>query len=288
MAVFAAIVEQRSFSAAAARLGIATSSASRQIRALERRLGVKLLDRTTRQVRATDTGAAFYERCLVALGAAAEAEAVVTEPPGAPRGRLRVVAPALMGRHRLSAIVADYVTLYPQVEVELDVTPHPCPLTDTDADIALHIGRISHPALTARRLCAARWVVVASPSYLAEHPPPRSPADLGAHECLRLGPPPARTWRFVGPDGDIHVPVRGRLRSNDPEVIVSAACDGLGLARVPDLAAAVDVRTGRLASALAGFCPSLGGIHVAYRRADHLSDKIRRFVDELVASFCDP
>ena len=234
----------------------------------------------------TDVGKAFYERCKAIVGAAEEAELSVTELSAVPRGRLRIAAPVALGQRYLNDVVGDYLTLYPEVRIELDLTDRAIDLHEEGVDLVLRVGARKDPSLIARQLLPARQIVVGAPRYFSTHPLPETPADVGAHACLLCGhDTPPDTWRFAGPDGEIAVRVEGRVTSNSLDALAAAACDGLGLAMLPDFVVADELRTGRLLPALDDWCPSLGGIHAVYPHDRHLSAKVRAFVDELVATF---
>jgi len=281
------VVKHHSFSAAADELGLSKSSVSKQIRALEDRLGARLLDRTTRRMRLTEVGAAFHDRCAAIVTAAEEAELAVTQLQMTPRGRLRISAPVSLGQRYLTDVVDDYLTLYPDVEIELDLSDRFVDLVDEGYDLAIRVGALPDSSLVARKLADSRRVVVGSPSYLADHGVPQTPADVGAHECLlyTYSQVPADVWRFDGPDGEISIRVHGRLRTNNGDVLAAAAGDGIGIAMLPDFIVAAELRAGRLQAALSDMCQSLGGIYAVYPHNRHLSANVRLFVDELVATF---
>jgi DNA-binding transcriptional LysR family regulator len=237
-------------------------------------------------MRMTDIGASFYEQCAQVISAAEEAELSVTQMQTTPRGRLRMTAPMSFGQRFVTEAVNDYLTYYPDVTVDLDLADRTANLVEEGYDLAIRIGRLTDSTMIARRLCDARAVVVGSPSYFAARSVPRTPADLGAHECLMYSyAADGDAWRFDGPDGPLSVRVRGRLRVNNGDALATAAIDGLGLAMLPDFIVADDIRNGRLVRALEDMCPSLGGVYAVYPENRHLSAKVRVFVEQLEATF---
>ncbi|RMH43254.1 MAG: LysR family transcriptional regulator [Deltaproteobacteria bacterium] len=244
--------------AAARRLGVAKSTVSKHLAALEDRLGAQLVDRSTRRVTPTPAGRAVYEAAARAIALAREAErraALDLEEPVA--GRLRVAAPASFGRAVVADAVGDLLAFHPDVAVEVDWIDRPVDPIAEGYDVAIRVGRSPRPPLAGLRLAPVRLSAVASPAYLDAHGRPRTPADLGAHALL-CQPAHARAWPFVGPDGAYSVRVRPRLCASDADVVVTAAVDGLGVALVPDFAAARDLAAGRLESVLSDACAPLG------------------------------
>ncbi len=286
MGTFVAVVQAGGFSAAAATLGVSKSTVSKQVRALEDRLGSRLLDRTTRSVRLTNVGAAFYEQCAQAVSAAEEAELAVTQMQPTPCGRLRVTAPISFGQRFVVDVVGDYLTYYPEVGVDLDLSDRTTNIIDEGYDLAIRIGRLPDASLIAQHPADPRPAPVGPPTYLAERGTPETPADLGTHDCLLYSDQLSGDhWTFDGPDGEIRVRVHGRLRSNNGDALAAAAGDGLGLALLPDFIVRDEIRAGRLVSVLASMCQRLGGVYAVYPENRHLSAKVRVFVDLLDATF---
>jgi len=277
-----AVVQAESFSGAAATLGVAKSTVSKQVRALEAHLGSRLLERTTRSLRLTDVGAAFYAQCAEVVSAAQEAELAVTQLQPTPCGRLRVTAPVSFGQRVVVDVVDDFLTFYPEVSVDLQLSDRVANLVDEGYDLAIRIGGAPDSSLVSRHLVETRLVMVGSPSYLAAHGTPQTPADLGAHHCLLQSDRPAPDhWTFDGPDGEYRVRVHGRLRVNSIDALAAAASDGQGLAMLPDFAVRGEVQAGRLVSVLRDMCQRLGAVYAVYPDNRHLSAKVRVFVDLL-------
>ncbi len=286
MAAFVRVVERGSFSAAARELHLAKSTVSKRIAALEERLGARLLQRTTRTVRLTEVGAAYYDRCLAVLEAAAEAERAVTRMQGTPRGRLRVSAPMSFGQRYLASSIASFLQEHPEVEVDLDLSDRMVDVIGEGFDVAIRVGELRDSSLIARRLAPSRSLVVGSPAYFHRRGRPQSPEGLREHECLLYAyQASGDTWHFRGPGGASAVRVRGRLRANNGDVLSLAAQSGLGLALLPDFIVDAELRTGRLEPALAEHCRAEAVLHAVYPHARHLMPKVRAFVDRLAADF---
>lgn len=288
MAVFARVVEEQGFSSAARRLGLSKSAVSKHISQLEDRIGARLLHRTTRRLRLTDVGAAFYERCARILAEAEEAELAVSRMSAAPRGTLRVSAPVSFGSRFLAKPMAEFAMIYPELRIELVLNDRVVDLVDEGYDVALRIGRLADSSLIARRLCAMPLYIVASPKYLAKHGTPKVPADLHAHNCtlysLASG---GDVYQCRDGDRDISIKVDGTMRANNGDLLIEAVRAGLGLAFMPAFLCGCDLHDGTLVEVLRDYRVLPGAINAVYPHNRHLSAKVRVFVDFLVDHFTD-
>lgn len=278
---FVAVVEAGSFTAGARRLGRSKAMVSRQVRALEERLGARLLHRTTRSLSLTDAGAAYYERVVEALADLEEATAAVGVLADTPHGRLRVSLPVAYGRHRVAPLLLDLTGRYPDLELDLAFSDRYVDLVGEGFDLAVRIGELADSSLIVRRLGCTRRIVCAAPSYLEARGRPAVPADLAAHECLiyaqqALG----QSWRFA--DGETVV-VRGRVRADSGEALFDAAVAGFGVAWLPDFYLGDAIETGRLVEVLADSEPEPVGVWAVYPHRRHLSAKVRLTVDHLAS-----
>lgn len=286
MAVFAEVVEARSFTGAAAKLGMSKAAVSKKISRLEDRLGARLLNRTTRRLSLTEIGAAFYERCARIVAEAEEAELAVTRLHATPRGTLRVDAPHSFGVRYLAPLLPEFMARYPDLSVDITFNDRFVDLVDEGFDLAIRIAHLPDSSLIARKLAESRRVVCAAPEYWARHGRPARPADLAAHNCLGYSYLATRNeWRFAGPDGPFAVRVSGTLASNNGDVLRQAAAGGLGVILTPVFMACDDLRAGRLEPVLAEFEDAPQGIHAVYPHNRLLSAKVRAFVDYLVGAF---
>lgn len=283
MAVFVKVVESGGFSAAARELNMPKSTVSRYVSRLEDRLGVRLLNRTTRSLRPTELGAAYYERVARIIQDIAEAEAAVTNMQVEPRGTLRVSAPLSFGHAFMGRIVASFLETWPEVTLDVDLTDRVVDIIDEGFDLAIRVGKLRDSSLIARRLASSDRILVASPRYLEQHGMPRTPDDIRRHECLLYAyEATTASWR-LGPE--LTVPVKGRLISNNGDVLASAAAEGLGLALIPSFVVGRRLQRGELVQVLGEYTSSDAGVHAVYPHSRHLSTKVRAFVDHLVDVF---
>lgn len=287
--MFVAVMEAGSFAKAAERLRTSPGQASKLVSRLEADLGVRLLNRTTRALAATEAGLAYFERIRGLLSEFDAVEDAVRNVSGAPTGRLRVTAPVSFGAAQLAPALVDFARQFPKIELELSFSDRVVNLVDEGFDVAIRIGSPSDSSLVARRLCEARIVVCASQDYLRDHPAPRVPADLALHSCIidtNFREPD--TWAFRNPDGgDTLIRVGGRLRFSNAEVALTAAEAGLGIARAPSFIAGPRFRANRLMPLLCDFEASPLAVYALYPPGRYLAQKVRVFVDLLVARFRD-
>lgn len=282
---FAAVAEARSFTQGARRLEVSGAQASKLVARLENRLGARLLNRTTRDVSLTDTGAAYLERAKDLLESFEALETSVKDQSG-PSGTLKVSAPVSFGRGQLTPALLDFAAGCPAVTLDVTFSDRLVNLVEEGFDVAVRIGHLADSSLVARRLAAVRLVTCASPAYLARAGTPTALEDLANHEAiLDSNLRDVNVWRF-GPHGDVReVRVHGRLKFSGAEACVAAAVEGFGIARSPAFAAADELRAGRLIPILCNFEPELIHVHAVYPHARHLAAKVRAFVDFLARRY---
>jgi DNA-binding transcriptional LysR family regulator len=285
---FVLVVEEGSFTSAARCLGITKSYASKLVTRLEDRLGVRLLQRTTRKLSLTDPGRAYYERCTDVMRALEDAESEATWLQTAPRGRLRVTLPNTFGVTYLAGPLAEFKVRYPELTVEAIFTDRQVDLLAEGFDVAVRAGEKVPPGLTARRLVNVDMAVCASEAYLARRGAPEQPEDLVGHECLLYAYHAVPgTWKLKGPRGQVAINVSGTLIANHGSVLIHAATRGLGILFMPVFHTAPHLRDGRLVSVLPEWRWPIA-IHAVFPNARHLSAKVRVFVDFLVEHFRAP
>jgi DNA-binding transcriptional LysR family regulator len=234
--LFAAVVERRSFSAAAREYATATSAASKRVARLEGLLGVRLLERTTRRVLPTDAGAAFYARASRILSDLGEAENEIATLGGKPRGTLRVSAPVLLGERHLVGLLAPFMAKYPDVRVELVLSDQFVNLVAERFDVALRVGALVDSSLVRVKVGTAPGIVVASPDYIARHGRPATPRDLSQHNCLRFSNiTAAQEWRFRSRSArkDETVPTIGNFQINHGGGLCQAVIAGMAIGSAP-------------------------------------------------------
>jgi DNA-binding transcriptional LysR family regulator len=286
MAVFARVVAAGSLSAAARELGLSPAVVSRRLAALETRLGVRLINRTTRSLHLTDEGAGYYEACTRILAQVEEADAAASAGRGQPQGALKVAVPASFGHQFITPLVPQFAARYPEVQIALSLSDRTVNLIEEGFDLAIRIAELADSSLAARKLAPNRRVVCASPEYLRRHGTPRIPEDLVRHNCLPA-PDFTATWVYKDPDGKPgSVRVSGRYACDNWEVIREWALAGLGVA----LKSTWDVRRhledGSLVPLLPGYIfGSEVAIYAVYPHRRHLPAKTRAFIEFLAESF---
>lgn len=286
MAVFAAVVEARSFSAASRRLDLSKSVVSKAVSDLERSLGARLLNRTTRSMSLTDAGSVLYEHCVRVVEEMHQARLAVGQFNSAPRGLLRVSASVAFGTLHVAPALPQFLARYPDVRIDMVIGDRIVDLAEEGFDLAIRISKEPAPNLVARRLAEVNRKIVATPDYFAKHGIPAAPADLASHNCLTYTHfNPQDTWRLQGPDGRITVPIKGNLRLNDDEALSEAVLGGLGVALLPTFIIGKEIQTGRLQAVLSDYVPSERYIHAVYLPTRHVSATVRAFIDFLLERF---
>jgi len=286
MSVFAKVVVTGSLSNAARELGLSPAMVSRRLAALETRLGVRLINRTTRSLHLTDEGSTYYESCSRVLAEIEQANASVSAGRQEPQGTLRVALPAAFGNQYVAPLVPQFAALFPAVQLALSLSDRTVNLVEDGFDLAIRIAALEDSSLAARKLAPNRRVVCASPEYLRRHGAPTSPEELSQHNCL-LASDFGSTWEYKDPAGKLDsVRVSGRYICDNWEVLREWALSGLGIA----LKSTWDVRrhlsSGALVSLLPGYSfDSDVAIYAVYPHRRHLPAKTRAFIDFLASSF---
>jgi len=276
---FVAVVEAGSFTQAAARMGRSKAGVSRQVKGLEERLGARLLNRTTRSLSLTDSGAALYERSSAALAELRDAEAAAALQQVTPQGRLKASIPVSFGHRVVAGLLFQLVEEHPGLELDLSFTDRYVDLVNEGFDFVVRIGELADSALIAKRLGETRRMVCAAPAYLEGRSPPEKPTDLLNHSCLLYSQQAAGSaWRFA--DGTT-INARGRIRADSGDALLGAAQAGLGIAWLPDFYVREGIAEGRLVRLLEQYEAEPLGIWVVYPHRRHLSLKVRLAVDRL-------
>ncbi|MCJ0825274.1 LysR family transcriptional regulator [Luteimonas sp. 50] len=283
IALFLRVLDLGSISAAARDLDLSVAVASQRLKRLERELGVRLLQRTTRQLHPTPEGLLLAEQ---GRGLVEDLEALadgLRRSGSGVAGTLRVTMPSTFGRLYVSPLLPEFLDLHPAVRVSVDLSDVRVDLVRSGIDVAIRIGTLDDSRLVARQLASNRHVLCASPAYLARRGTPRSPADLAAHDCLLLVGDQGRqdTWRFHGGGEETAVRVTGRIESNQGELLRDAAVAGLGIARHSYWHVCDDLRAGRLQRVLPGHPLPESGIHAVMPQRRLVPPRVRAFVDFL-------
>jgi DNA-binding transcriptional LysR family regulator len=248
--VFVRVMDRGNFSLAAKDLGITPSAVSKLISRLEDRLGVRLLERSTRRLALTPEGETFLSRARRIVADIEEAEAEVARVHGAPRGKLRINAGTAFGLHQLAPALAEFLARYPEIDVELSITDRLVDLIEQQSDIAVRSGHIPEGPFIQRKLADLQRVICAAPSYLAKHGTPKVAADLKDHDCVAVAGPGLNRWPFKSRGGIDVVEVRPRITTDDAEAALRLAIEGAGIVRLSDVIVGDPLRDGELVAIL--------------------------------------
>lgn len=280
MTVFVAVAETESFAAASRRLGMSPAAVTRAIAALENRLGVKLFNRTTRLVRATEVGLRYFDDARRIIAEVDDAEEAAAAVNAAPRGQLAVTAPVLFGKMFVLPAIVEYLQCYPGMEVSALFLDRVINLLEEGLDVGIRIGELPDSSLKAIRVGSVRRVLCASPAYLKKHGTPDRPAGLSAHSIIAAsGVSPTREWKFRLGSKSIIARINPRLTVTSNDAAIEAALQGFGITRLLSYQIAPQVTAGRLKVLLKDFEPAPMPIHVLHREGRSASVKIRLFVD---------
>lgn len=286
MEIFVEVVREEGFTAAARKLKVSKSHVSKQVDRLEEHLGVRLLERTTRQVSVTELGAIYFEHCRQILEEIAEAERAVTSLHASPVGLLRVSAPVSFGMMYLNEVVLDFIEKWPELEIDIHYADSRVDVIGDGFDVAVRIGALEDSGLIARRLAPIKLGLVASPDYLNRFGRPEHPRELDGHSCLLYKYQATGTnWRLHGPDGETVVRVEGRVMANNGRALVDAARRGLGIALAPDFIAFDALERGELEFILKPWSPGHLVLSAVYPHRRYLSQKVRLFIDFLAERY---
>lgn len=283
MSVYVAVAEAEGFSRAARRLGISPPAVTRAVCTLERELGVKLLTRTTRQIRVTEAGSRYLEDARRILAEVAEAGEAAAGINAAPRGNLAVTAPALFGRMYVMPGMVDYLQRYPDMTVSALFVDRVVNLIDEGLDVGIRIGDLPDSTMRAIRAGQVRRIVCAAPAYLKAHGIPRRPADLARHVVIAAsGVSPRAEWKFSDAGKPAVVRIQPRLTVTSNDAAIEAALAGFGVTRLLSYQVTPHLAAGKLKIILGGFEPPPLPIHVLHREGRQASAKVRAFVDMIV------
>jgi DNA-binding transcriptional LysR family regulator len=283
MQIYVAVAECEGFAAAARRLGISPPVATRAVADLEARLGVKLLNRTTRYVRATDAGQRYLEDARRVLAAADEADEAAIGINSEPRGHLTVTAPVLFGRIYVMPGIVDYLQRFPATEVSALFVDRVVNLLEEGVDVALRIGELGDSSFKALRVGSVRRVLCASPDYIARNGLPAHPEALTNHPLIVASNPGANIeWRFMQDAKPLAVRIKPRLNVTSNDSAIEAAVRGLGITRVMSYQVALELESGQLNVLLGEYEPAPVPIHILHREGRYAATKVRSFIDLMV------
>lgn len=289
MQVFCTVVDKGNFVGAAEPLDMSKAAVSRHVNALEERLGVRLIQRTTRRLSLTDEGRQFYHQAREVLALMDQAEEAVTSASPEPTGVLRVNAPLSFGVLHLAPVWADFMRLYPKIELDISLNDRQVDLIDEGFDAAVRIARMESSSLIGRRLAGTRMRLCASPDYLASHPAITTLSDLEQHGAIAYTNfSSGNEWHFTGPSGPESVRTRSTVRCNNGDTCRSITVAGGGISLQPSFMVSNDLSTGVLVEVLPEYKSVELGVYIVYPTRKHLSPKVRALINFLAERFASP
>ena len=286
--VFATVVTKASFTKAADALDTSPANVTRYVNELEAHLGTRLLNRSSRKLSLTESGTALFERCKSILDEVAEAEALASSTALQPRGRLRINAGVTFGIKHLAHLWPAFMRKYPEIELDIDLIDRVVDMVEEGYDLVIRVSAAASPTNhVARKLATSRNIVCAAPSYLQRRPAPKTPADLGAHDCLAFSyAATGDDWHFTDPAGKAaSVKVNCAFHTNNGDTLREVALAGHGIIRPAAFLVGEDLRAGRLVRLLPDYTLNDTDLLVIYPSRRHLSAKVRVMVDFLAAQF---
>lgn len=278
---FVAVSETESFTAAAKQLGISTAQVSRQVSALEERLKIKLLYRTTRKVSLTESGAVYYEHCRHILDGLSEAEQIITNLHDKLRGKIRITAPVTYGEEVITPIINNFLLKYPEIEITLNLSNQRADLLEDGYDLAIRLGTLKDSRFIARKLAPRHIYVCASPAYIERYGMPNLPNELVQHNCLGGT---ADRWRFQNQGKTTFVNIKGSLRCNSGHGLVDAALKGIGLVQLPNYYVQSHIDSGKLVPILEKFQEADEGVWAIYPDKRYPPFKIKALINFILSS----
>ena len=290
MAAFVRVVEAKGFSAASGGLGLSPSAVSKLVTRLETRLGVRLLQRTTRALHLTTEGEVFYAAARRIVSEIETIEEQITGQRDTPHGLLRVTTSVAFSTHQLAPVILEFMARHPLVELELLPTDRVIDMVEEGIDIAIRIGRLADTSFMARKIGEDKRLICAAPSYLARHGTPRRPEDLARHNCIVSRERPyLNRWQFRIDREVREIEVAGRVAISEGEMQMQLALQGIGIVRLTRLTMAQAIRDGALVPLLGEFsAEDAVAIHAVYPHRRHLAPKVPAFVNFLIEKFTPP
>ncbi|ANU38818.1 LysR family transcriptional regulator [Vibrio scophthalmi] len=281
---FVAVAETNSFTGAARKLNTSVAQISRRVAALEDRLAVKLLHRTTRKVTLTEAGQVYFEQCKLLVEGLELAELAVTQLQTAPKGKLKITAPVTYGEMHIAPLLHEFLLLYPQLDLELNLTNQTVDLIENGYDIAIRLGRLRDSTMIAKRLSSRQLYVCASPDYIQRYGAPHTLSELSHHQCL-VGS--VEYWHFQDKKSEKSLRVSGRIQCNSGFSLLDAAKRGLGLVQLPDYYVQAGLDSGELVEVLKEYRDEREGIWALFPQNRNLSPKVRLLIDFLAEKMVD-
>lgn len=279
IAVFVKVVQTGSFTLAARELKMPNSTVSAKVSALEKRLGVTLIRRTTRRLSVTPAGQAYFKRCIQGLGEIEGAEAELVATLGEAQGLLRVTAPVELGSSMLPGLVQAFTKAHPKVRVEVILTDRRVELLSENIDLAIRAGELRDSSLVAKKLGLVYFALFASPRYLKANGEPKHPRDLRQHECVHFTPIGFEQWTLTGARGTVHVPVPARLIMNDLNMVKAMAVAGAGITLLPTFFCYPELKAEKLVRVLGDWRTNEAPVHFVYPAQRFVTPKLTAFIE---------
>lgn len=277
---YVAVVEEHSFTNAALRLNTSVANVSRRINALEERLGIKLLVRTTRKVSVTEAGAIYYQHCKPLVEGLSNAELAVNQLQVSPKGRIKMTAPVTYGEQVIAPLMHEFLMTYPHVDLELVLSNQKQDLVEEGFDLAIRLGRLDDSSMMARKLRDRHMFVCANPDYIQQYGEPYSLSELKHHNCLQGS---TQYWRFDDRGNERLIQIKGRMQCNSGYALLNAALKGLGIVQLPDYYVQPYLASGELVELLTDYRGNKEGIWALYPQNRMLTSKVRTLIDYLAA-----
>lgn len=279
IAVFIKVVQTESFTKAASDLDMPKSTVSHKVSMLEKRLGVTLIQRTTRKLNITPAGKAYYAKCLAGMEEITSAEMELASIHGEPQGLLRITAPIDIGSNVLPPIVSSYMAAFPKVRVEVILTDRRVDLLSENVDLAIRAGELQDSSMIGKKIGSTYFVPVASPKYIKKHGAPSHPRELLKHNCLQFTPIGIDHWKLVGPKGSLNVALPGKTIINHLEMIKTICLMGDGIAYLPTSLVFSEVKAGKLIRILPEWRSAYTPVHFIYPAQRYVTPKLSSFID---------
>ncbi|HHJ16681.1 MAG TPA: LysR family transcriptional regulator [Gammaproteobacteria bacterium] len=286
MVIFSHVVEAKSFSAAAQRLGIAKSAVSRHITLLEKSVGVRLLNRTTRSLNLTEVGETYYQGCARIVAEAEEVTRRISTLQDTISGTLRVACPIVLGKQFLAPLLADFVQQHPSLNVDLVLEDQVVDMVEAGIDVGIRVGWLKDSTLMARKIAESPRLLCASPAYLERREKPENPEQLVDHDWIifSLLPTPYH-WTFAKNRTDHRIQVKGKVKTNNAEAVRVFLLSGTGIAALSDFLVADDIKAGRLVQLLPDYNCGSAGIYAVFQDRRYQQAKVRLFIDYINERF---
>ncbi|PSW44368.1 LysR family transcriptional regulator [Photobacterium leiognathi] len=282
IALFVQVVKSGGFGAAAQAMGHSNSYVSKEIVKLENRLGVRLLNRTTRSISLTPEGKSYYQECLQLISDAEQAVAHITQSTVAPKGTLKISCPVWFGKHYLKDVFSAYLTRYPDVVIDLDMSDKAIDVIGDGYDLVIRASaKLDESSLICKRIYSSRICTVASPEYLAKHGRPIHPTELSSHHCFCYSNlKKSNVWDYMDKAGNqTSVDVHQRIRSNNTEMSLALVFNGDGIIRLPEFYIEQQIKTGELILLFEDYVFPMVDVYALYPTRKHLASKVRCFLD---------